>query len=316
MSEHLTPIIDHLLRYVRAPERHTQALRRRAHNEDLCPAFRQKLELILDSYGRLSPIVYDTQGPRDDGTDVLIRHSESADAERPLIIGFQIKSGDDLRQRDWMQRLKAQHDDSFRKIQNLEYYFIVVCTDADVDREKIRLIESEFRTAERTRVIEPAYALTFLRLERERIDSFIARSLRSSDVVLQKAEGILDGLGSVMAAAIIIHLTVQQYVLLWSELTTESVLHSDLLRKVHAQLIASVPEDEEDSAMSYNYQDQCVEDLELLRDQLIDTDGDKITIRGDTVRPLVALALDAMVRYEYDPHDVESYLFALFGISG
>ena len=45
---------------------------------------------------------------------------------------------DDLCKKTYMQELKAQRDDTFRKVIGLNYYFLVLCTDGIEYKNKIR----------------------------------------------------------------------------------------------------------------------------------------------------------------------------------
>jgi hypothetical protein len=112
-------------------------------------------DAVLAALNKFEPIVYNTQGILDEGTDVAVRYrtSNEGDEERELI-GFQVRSYGDLCKADYMKDLKAQRDDSFRKVCGLSYHFILPCTDAEVHAKKVRKIQAEFRTAERTKVID------------------------------------------------------------------------------------------------------------------------------------------------------------------
>lgn len=42
-----------------------------------------QLEMLLEAYGKFEPIVYDTQGILDDGTDLVLRCRSETSAEEP-----------------------------------------------------------------------------------------------------------------------------------------------------------------------------------------------------------------------------------------
>jgi hypothetical protein len=124
MYESIQDIITRLMRYQRTPDKITSGFKRWKHNKDILPILQRQLEMILWSYRKFQPIVYDTQGILDDGSDLILRHREVSMNEQEFeIISFQIKSYDDLCKTNYMQELKAQRDDSFRKVLGLNYYF-------------------------------------------------------------------------------------------------------------------------------------------------------------------------------------------------
>lgn len=43
------------------------------HNADLCPAFQEKIDTIVNSFGKYRNITYDVQGINDKGADIVIR---------------------------------------------------------------------------------------------------------------------------------------------------------------------------------------------------------------------------------------------------
>src|SRR5689334_13143362 len=149
MRETILDSITRLLRYQRAPGRITRMFRTWKHNIDTLPRLQQQLEMLLEAYGKFEPIVYDTQGIHDDGSDIVLRCYPEGSATESELISFQVKSFDDLAKKTYLQELKAQRDDSFRKVIGMRYYFIMLCTNAEAHREKIRSIMSEFRSADR-----------------------------------------------------------------------------------------------------------------------------------------------------------------------
>ena len=117
MRESVQDSVTRLLRYQRSPT--TQPFRNWKHNRDILPKLQQQLELILDAYGKFHPIVYDTQGIRDDGVDIALSHFPEGNSDEKQIIGFQAKSFEDLAPTSYLQSIKAQHDDAFRKVKGL-----------------------------------------------------------------------------------------------------------------------------------------------------------------------------------------------------
>lgn len=119
-----------------------------------------------------------------DGTDLVLRCKPMGTGRSPELICFQVKSFDDLAKKTYLQELKAQRDDSFRKLMGLSWYFVVLCTDSGTHEDKIRHIMAEFRSADRTEVIEPAFAYTFLLHPKARVEALVTRSMEDGDFVL------------------------------------------------------------------------------------------------------------------------------------
>jgi hypothetical protein len=126
--------------------------------------------------------VYDTQGIRDDGSDVVLRVSGN-DAQGVELLGFQVKSFDDLEKEGYLQNLKAQALESLNKIKGLCKYFIVLCTDPKAHKKTIRLVESEFKTTKGTEVIEPEFAYTFFFMPKTRVEAIVKRTMEASSDV-------------------------------------------------------------------------------------------------------------------------------------
>jgi hypothetical protein len=350
MYESIQDITMRLMRYQRTPDKITSGFKRWKHNKDILPILQRQLEMILWSYGKFQPIVYDTQGILDDGSDLILRHREDSTVDQEFkIISFQVKSYDDLRKKNYMQELKAQRDDSFRKVLGLSYYFLVLCTDGVEHKNKIRNIAAEFRSAEKTEVIEPGYAYTFMHHPQTRIDAFVKRTLEAEDIVFKKALDVIE-FSSPSARALAIFIAVQFATGKTSTdqnlITTDHSLKTmyDELRIKQASLLKEFEAEEEEqktklSTVKANeeddqeeddwyteeeepeqiaeFEEQVVHDLDLLEDDLIDLDttSNQVIIRAQEILPLSAVIIDAFVRYEYDENEILPYMFNLFGVS-
>jgi hypothetical protein len=252
------------------------------------------------------------QGLRDDGTDIGIRQHDSS-GEYLSMIGFQIKSFDDLLEKDCMTTLKAQRDDSFRKIKGLEHYYIVLCTDQEANKKRIRLIEAEFRNADRTRIIEPAFAYTFLYLRQETIDAYIKRTLMQGDIVRKKAMSDLE-FPSRFASALVIYLTIQYYIEIQGPVPLEILMGSTTLRSFHDFLIEKCTTEDDDPELVWSFEDQVQRDLEFIQDQFVTMQEGLVSVRFDQVIPILALATEAIVRYEHRAENMASYLFNVLAL--
>lgn len=74
----------------------------------------------------------------------------------------------------------------------LEYYFIMLCTDAYKHRDKVRQICTAFRSDTKVEVIKPEYAYPFLIRPQSRVYARLKRRFDERDVVMQKAFEVLD----------------------------------------------------------------------------------------------------------------------------
>ncbi len=235
MPESIQDTLTRLLRYQRAPAKATLACRTWKHNIDILPRLQAQLEMLLDSHGKFVPVVYDTQGINDDGADIVLRYrSEGSDAE-PELLGFQVKSFRDLSKKTYMQELKAQRDDAFRKVHGLRYYYIFLCTDSKAHKDRVRNVAAEFRSAELTEVIEPEYAFTFLHHPRARVEALVKRVMEADDLVFRLALESLD-LPSPSARALIVHMVVRSATTGVRNFAVDDLLAELALRSVYSEL--------------------------------------------------------------------------------
>ena len=327
MRESIQDSITRLLRYQRSPISVTSRFRTWKHNADILPRLQSQLEMILTAYGKFEPIVYDTQGIRDEGADIVLRYNPEGYSDQQKIIGFQAKSYDDIGKPDYLQSLKAQRDDAFRRVNGLRYYFIVLCTDAKAHKDKIRQIAAEFKTADRTEVIEPAFAYTFLHYPKTRLEAWIKRTMEEGDLVFKLALESLR-LTSPFARALAVFLTVR-FVLSGSpRFWSDKITANPVLKNIHEQLseqqlellsgdqVVLDDDDEFEPIALKEFEQQTAEDLELLEGDLldVDSDSDEIVLRTDQLRPLVAVVADALARYEHTDNELMSYMFSVMGV--
>jgi len=340
MRESTLSSITRLLRYQRAPVSITRNFSAWKHNSDLLPKLQIQLEVILEAYGKFEPVVYDTQGIRDDGVDIALRYYPEGSSDQQQLIGFQVKSFDDLLSSDYLQGLKAQRDDAFRKVVGLSYYFIMLCTDAKKHHDKMRQIAAEFRSADRTEIIEPAYAYTFLQYPKTRIEAWIKRTFEAGDLVFKRALETLE-MPNPSARALAIFLAVKHVLSGSPRYAIEDLTRSFTLRAVYDDLRKRQEElldianqvalerdtkkaegeeyetyDDEEPIQLADFEQQIAQDLELLENDLVDMDSGShnIVLRTDALRPVVAVVADALVRYEHNESDLLAYMFSVMGV--
>jgi hypothetical protein len=338
MEQTLLAHIDLTLRYQKAPVAATRAFRDWEHNADILPRLQDQLEAIRDAYDKHDPLVYDTQGVRDDGSDLIVRYRpESAEGDLALI-GFQVKSNRDIAKPDYLKELKAQHYDSFHKVAGLEHYFILLCVDGKTNKDKIRNAMAEFRSADRTTVIEPAYLLTFFHLAKTRIDALVTSYMEADDIVYREALSTLDfespsarALAIFLAARFVVH---NQFRFDVDALVSDAVLRLQYqaIREEQAGLLEAYQEAEEtrskkrkrdpddwdededlEPVQVAEFEDQLAQDLSELEGALMERDSGDLILRTEQLRPVSALMLDALVRYGYAEADLRSYMLSLLG---
>jgi hypothetical protein len=338
MRDTILDSITRLLRFQRAPEKLTSKFEQLKHNRDILPKLQIQIETILEAYGKFEPIVYDCQGIHDDGSDISIRLRPHA--KDPQQICFQVKSFDDLEKKTYLQELKAQRDDSTRMVRGMLHYFVVLCTDGNTHKDKIRNIVSAFRGAERTEVIEPAYAYTFINFPKPRIDALVKRFMDAEDYVLRQALESLDE-PSPSARALALFMTVRSALSGQTRFSLHQLSQEGVLRSIYRQLRdrqeellansqADVQsqlgdeqqtqddewEDEEEPIRVQDFEDQVAVDLDLL-ENIAETSSSsgEIVLQREHLLALVAVVLDASVRYEYDEEQLINYMFNLMGVN-
>lgn len=353
MTQELLEVFERLLKRQRSPAAATRQFRTWKHDNDLLPKLVVQLDAVLEALRKFEPIVYNTQGILDDGTDVAVRYrtSNQGDEERELI-GFQVKSYDDLSKADCMKDLKAQRDDTFRKVHGLSYYFILLCTDTEKHAKRVQNIQAEFRSAERTKVIEPRFAYTFLQSPVTTAEALVKRIRQADDIVIRDALNSLSQ-SSPSAQALAAFLAVKSVLTGAREFSETDILRAPDLRRIYgelrdkqAQLIEGALDDinansdfemdepegdeglEDEDDDDYGFRDdepviriaefetQITEDLDLLEADVIERDSHSngLILKTEQLRALIAVITDALARYEYTENELMAYMFSVMGV--
>jgi hypothetical protein len=357
MIEVLPKLIDVLLRYRASSFEVTRLFRRKGHNKDLCPAIERQASQIIDCYIKYHNIAYDVQGIHDRGTDVLLRYSEdteSGEFER-WFISFQIKSFQDINSRAYLKDLKAQCFEAQNEYgNNLQQYYILLCTDKSAHEDRIREIKKHFSSVPDVTVIDPTYVWTFLQLNTLRINAVVDSILREDDYVYQKARGMVEDLTPTEVAislAIVYEWTFHSKKIFSVETIQERGFIKQTFKKVpdyprgYYFFIAERPDvdiDESDKYFAQEIKDiegahavkwiggkfkppavrkrdfttRFSEGLDALDGQLfsIQEETGEIEINSSVVLPIQAILLDAKVRYNYDGDELLEYTFNTLGI--
>jgi hypothetical protein len=337
MQETVLETLTRLLRYQRAPISATKQFQELKHDKDILPAIQDKLEVMLRALNKFEEVVYDIQGIRDDGADIVLRSRATKSNDQPELICFQVKSFSDLSEKSYLQQIKAQRDDAFRKIAGIQQYFIFLCTDLASHKPKVRAIAAEFKSALKTEVIEPQFAFTFLHHPQTRIEALIKRIEQADDIVVRDALESLDQ-ESPSARALALYLFVRHVVSGQTNFKKEDLLNEPVLKAAYSEMrekqaslldealgrriIATrdseewdEEEDEEDGpAQIQEFEEQIGNDLELLDNGPIEANSSSeiVRLRPEQSRALVAVISDAAARYEYSESQLMNYMFDLF----
>ncbi|HEY3401212.1 MAG TPA: hypothetical protein VGK03_11340 [Geothrix sp.] len=292
----------------------TRAFKKRKHNDDLVPSINGKINSILDFFNRYRKIGYDIQGIRDHGIDVLL--SYEIDGQKRLI-GFQVKSYDDLEVDGWLTKLKAQQIDvqSYNTDSMLIDYYVLFCTDGVQHRDKIRNATADLvkNSYFRTHVVAPEHCLHFLNLPDSRIGAFIKNKLSGDDIIVRNAKDDFNDF-SLAQAAFIIETVV--------DIVVENKIHSpeiisksqfaDYIYSTFPNLPSYFFDGTSTELDSEDLEENRIEDLQTVIDSsffTVDEHSNNITFDMINNVSLTSLLFEAIARYEYSSHDLKLYLF-------
>lgn len=318
----LKELIYELFQYRRVYSEETSEFSNCKHNSVLCPTFQQKIESVVNSLDKYRKITYDMQGVNDRGTDILLRLTENDDTQ---YICFQIKSEDDLKNNDYLRILKAQYFDTMEKYGHFEDYYIILCCNSSDKRNKskIRNIEAEMSKQSKINIIEPEYALSFIRLGNPIIDAFIKNKLSDNDIVFRKALDIINDL-TPSEMAVLFFIIYSNIYLKKEYVSKEEILNSIFIQEIYN----SVPdysrgyffEDTNDSRKVENYSiDYEVRNLDIYTRLTYDLDylsnnflglnyDNNYKIMIEEVYPIIVIMIDGNIRYGYESIELLRYL--------
>lgn len=141
------------------------------NHDVLCAGVLKQLEVIADLCQRDTVHPSITQGPRDQGGDVLLRFKKEGG---PGLIVFQVKSHSELD--DGLSKaLKASWHDVQSHYNDLDRYYIALFGDLDSKAKRITAISTEFANSDAVRVVEPDFLATFLTLDAAQIEGVYQR---------------------------------------------------------------------------------------------------------------------------------------------
>ncbi|GAB1782016.1 hypothetical protein [Priestia aryabhattai] len=318
--EYIKKIVYELLFFKRSQDNQTKWFITQKHNANLCPGFQKKFDYIFSSFEKYQKIVYDIQGPRDAGTDVIIRQTEN-DINKYICI--QIKSEDDLKKKDYLKELKAQYFDTKSKFSDniLDFYIILCCdTNDKKNKDKIRCIENEFINLTHVYVVEPDYAFTFLHLSETQIDATIRILYSKEDIIYIEGLSIVQNLTPTQKAIIYFFICEFIYREKFSVDYTY-IVKNNFIREFYKK----IPDysDEwfflEESDSNYQLRELSIKerignDLERLDNILINNIGNQsYSLNISNIQPLLILMMDGNIRYGYDDNELIYYMLEIFG---
>ena len=296
-SNHLKKIVFDLITAGRTADGLTKQFANMSHNKDLLPKLCEKLELILDYFYKYREIVYDVQGVRDHGVDLVLKYENDNESRK---IGFQVKSFSDINEEHWQTKLKAQmFEAEAYHGHGMDDFYVLFCTDIEQHRDKLRNVTADLAANTKfvCHPISPPKILHFLKLGDAEIGAYIKRRLSEHDYVFTEATDSLEGLSlpeGAMAIEGIVDILFDGAQLKAMDMN-ESSLASSVLDRYPKTLDMSI----EESVMRiidgrFFYEDTYTGHLKL---------------HGGAAEAIAAVAYDAKVRYGYTKDELKLYLF-------
>lgn len=292
-----------------------------------------KTENIVQKFSKYRSITYDIQGFKDEGTDILVRLSHD---DSTKYICFQIKSNYDLKDKEYLSKIKAQALDSQNSYNNnLLDYYILVCCDVTSDNiknsnmNKLRQIEAALNKVNNVHIIEPSYVLGFLNMSSLHIDVAIKNKLEDDeDIIIKLAMDIVIDLTPTERA--LIYFLISQRLYCEDTITQlEDVFYNNFVEKVYNTSSdyerswffldeESVYRKDLYEKRNKDIKDRIFDDLDYLSNSFIqNTEFNKIIIDLTTVLPIATLMLDGSIRYEYNQDQTLDYIMNLLrGMKG
>lgn len=334
MNEYIKKIIYYLLQYRRIDD--TRSFKRLMHNKDLCPIVQQKIDNVLNGYEKYRTITYDIQGFKDEGSDVVIRLSNDDETK---YICFQIKSNNDLKDKDYLMKLKAQANDTKMKYgTNLGDYYILVCCDLtsegtrSTNKNKLRQIEAAFSSTNDIHVIEPSYVLGFIRLSPLQVDVILKNKIDEQDVILKEAISTVIDL-TPTERALLYYMIYNKIFINMDSIDQSDILNANFINDTYERVEDyerdwffsddsdfEIEEYDVEEYKRYNrvFKERVLNDLEYLSNYFINCEiSNKYKLDINTTFPILTLMLDGYIRYNYSDTELLNYIMMLLpGMKG
>lgn len=182
-------LVANAFRYRTAKPGDTRILRDLRHDADLVPKVTQQLRFLMEGFQRDTNVTYDIQGLSDEGSDVLLRLQSTCNSS---FIGIQIKSHKELGEKGLVSDLRDQLSRSEDRYEPLLRWYIFLGADISVKTDqntlrRVRNIQAAFAKKRKVTIVDPVYAVTFLRLSKAQMDSLTTLTLRTGDPLVEDA---------------------------------------------------------------------------------------------------------------------------------
>jgi len=304
-GDYVDRILYDLIFYARGGPGDTEWFLGQKHNASLCPLAQSQADMIISLFERYKKVVYDTQGLRDRGIDVLIRYQEEDQAaDAPKLIGIQIKSYDDLQEGMWLTKLKAQCLEAIGRSQ-LKRLYVMLTTSIRTkgERDKVRAVAGELGDYPNITVIEPEYAYGFLHLSPRTAGAFVKRFFSKDDIVFRRAVESFGGLTQAQCALLVEAIRLNAIASSQGEsLLRMQLLDSGILRELYSKYRTV--------GQRGNREERIASDIEALDGDSFQTDthSDRVTVHMNAYKAVQAVMLDGEVRYGYEDLELVEYL--------
>ena len=278
MAKEVKELIFQILGLNNSSSHDTAKFTRLKHNNDLVPMFKSNFEKLAKLISPYYNDCYDIQGVTDDGVDVLLKYQTESDFHK---IGFQIKSYDDIQNKDWLKTLKAQLFEA-QGIWKTEDLYIVFCTDSIKHKDKLRNAISEIQKSSdcKIHIVEPEKALTFYNFTSIDIFTIIYAFYHSNDSRLEKAKNCLEGI-AYDEKKFLINLIVHQF-----------INHEAPISLEHLQIPENMDICSFYGSQFYNY----------------DSDSDSISYSYENNWDLTSFVVEIKTNFEFNDSQLQQFL--------
>jgi hypothetical protein len=309
-EDYLKKIIFYFLTFDRTKETEPAIFKGISH-DDLCRRLSEKIETILSYFQRYRKISYNLHGLKEEGSDVALRYYVD---DKSRFICFQIKSYGDLKEADYLKKIKAQYVDSQNRY-NFEDYYVILATDEHSERRKIAGIKADLVPTPKLTIIDPSQYLFFLRLKPAQVGAIVKAYVEDGDIVVNRAWEKVGGLPKTEYCLIFLILDLSVRKWFSAALEKIDILSSNYLKDVYESFSADDADQEEyDELVSYKsseFAQMVEEDLEFLSGRgyfEYDPETGKIVPDYDYLKSVLSLILEAQIKYEFHTEETIEYL--------
>lgn len=312
-EDYLKKIIFYFLTLDRTKTGETASFKETSHN-DLCRMLAERIEEILSYFQRYRKIAYNLHGLKEAGSDVALRYYLDDESR---FICFQIKSYGDLKEADYLKKIKAQYVDS-RNRYDFQDYYVILATDEHAERRKIAGIKADLIKTPRLTIIDPSQYLFFSLLKPAHVGARVKAFVEDGDLVVNEALKKVVGLPKTQYCLIFLILDLSIRKCFSVVLEKTDILSCSYLRDVYESFsdddVDKEEEEEEEEFVSYKsneFVEMVDEDLEFLSGRGyfdFDSEPGKIILDYDFLKAIVCLILEGQLRYEFNTQETIEYV--------